>query len=438
MSTLKEYDVIVVGTGAGGCTVAREMALAGKSVLMLEKGGRWERMGNPISIMMGLANMGVNVSREGYFVTIPNNYGGLSNFTAGCASPPAGLVWDPVGIDLSAEAEEAKKEMKIQIMPDEICGDQNLRLLETANNMGFNWQKIEKFIEPEKCVDNCSNTMNGDKYGAKWTARRYGDEAVRHGAELKLHRKVTNVIVENGKAVGVRANHAGRDEIYHGRTIVLSGGLFNVYLLRDVGIHEAGQTFTCDWLEFIGGKIPGLKNKGMNPMAVGDLSYYESDGLVILPVFPPWMLFSSLAAFSGPDAWRKMIHFRNYTGIMVKIRDDAKGEIYKKFRTGIPNFSKPLTDMDRMKLDKGYDIVKRILLKAGADERSMIRLKPLGAHPSSTCAVGKVVDTDLQTRIPNLYCCDASVTPCSLGTPVVWTVVSLGKRLAKHLNQKAA
>ncbi len=436
MNTGKEYDVIVVGTGAGGCTVAREMALSGKRVLMLEKGGRWDRMGNSLAIMMGLANMGVNMSREGHFVTIPNNYGGLSNFTAGCATPPAKLVWDPVGIDLSEEAEEAKKEMKVQIMPDEICGDQNLRLLEIANDIGFNWKKMEKFIEPEKCVDNCSNTMNGDKYGAKWTARRYGDEAMEHGAELKLRRRVTKVIVENGKAVGVTARHAGKDETYHGKTIVLSGGLFNVYLLRDAGIQEAGQTFTCDWLEFIGAKIPGLKNKGMNPMAVGDLSYYESDGLVILPVFPGWFLFTGLAAVMGPKAWSKIMNFRNYTGIMVKIRDDAEGEIYKKFRKGIPNFSKPITHQDRMRLDKGYDIIKKIFQKAGADESSMLRLNPLGAHPSSTCSVGKVVDTDLQTRIPNLYCCDASVTPSALGTPVVWTVVSLGKRLAKHLNER--
>ena len=43
---MKEYDVIVVGTGTGGSTVAREMTNRGKKVLMLEAGGRWEWMGN--------------------------------------------------------------------------------------------------------------------------------------------------------------------------------------------------------------------------------------------------------------------------------------------------------------------------------------------------------------------------------------------------------
>jgi len=43
------------------------------------------------------------------------------------------------------------------------------------------------------------------------------------------------------------------------------------------------------------------------------------------------------------------------------------------------------------------------------------------------------VNKNLETRIKNLYCCDASVLPSSLGLPLVWTAVALGKRLSKHL-----
>ena len=58
------------------------------------------------------------------------------------------------------------------------------------------------------------------------------------------------------------------------------------------------------------------------------------------------------------------------------------------------------------------------------------------ADPSATCRIGVVIDKNLETQIKDLYCCDASVFPSSLGAPVVWTVVSLGKRLSKHLDSR--
>jgi choline dehydrogenase-like flavoprotein len=48
------------------------------------------------------------------------------------------------------------------------------------------------------------------------------------------------------------------------------------------------------------------------------------------------------------------------------------------------------------------------------------------------------VDTNLETKFRNLYCCDASVMPAALGLPVVWTVAALGKRLAHRLGNVGA
>ena len=38
-----EAECVIIGTGAGGGTVARELAVRGKSVVMLEKGKRLKR-----------------------------------------------------------------------------------------------------------------------------------------------------------------------------------------------------------------------------------------------------------------------------------------------------------------------------------------------------------------------------------------------------------
>jgi choline dehydrogenase-like flavoprotein len=177
--------------------------------------------------------------------------------------------------------------------------------------------------------------------------------------------------------------------------------------------------------------IPGITSIGSNPMTVGTIEHYESDGMVIVPVFPNWAQFLAILGMTGPLYLLKFADFWKYTGMMVKIRDETAGEIHEGL-----SFTKPITATDRKKLDKGVGIIRRILRKAGAHEDSILTLKPSGAHPSATCRIGEVVDANLETRISNLHCCDASVLPSSLGAPLMWTLAALGKRLSKHLNRR--
>ena len=425
----KEYDVIVVGSGAGGSSVAREMTNRGKEVLLLEKGGRFDWLGNTITVAMMLKNFGLTRSKEKYTVTFADNYGGLSNLSAGCAMPAPESIFGPLGIDLANETEEARKEMKVQTMPDELVGEGNFRLLDAANDAGYNWGKVENFIDPEKCKEDCADCMLGCKRGAKFTARQYADEAVARGADLKLHTDIKEVITENGKVIGVKGTRFGKSVSYYGKSVVLSAGVSNVHMLRKAGIEEAGKGFCCDWLQFVGGIIPDINTTKSNPMTVGTTEFYESDGIALLPVFPNWAMFGVVLYFMGLKFLPKFPNYWKYSGIMVKVRDETVGELFKG-----SSFSKPVTQNDQLKLDKGVTVIKDILKKAGADEKSIIALKPSGAHPSATCRIGEVVDSNLETGISNLYCCDASVFPTSLGLPVVWTAVALGKRLAKHID----
>ena len=424
-----EYDAVIVGTGIGGTTVAREMTRRGKRVMMLEEGGRTEMMGNTLTIAMILRNFGLNRSREKLFITFAKNYGGLSTLTAGCAAVPPQAIFAPHGIDLTAETEEARNEMKVQTLPDELIGPDNLRLLEAANDAGFHWRRMENFINADKCVVGCSSCMLGCPTGAKFTARVYGDEAMAGGAGLCLHTKAIKILVEGGRAIGVEAKRFGRAARYYGKTVVLSAGAANVELLRQAGIAEAGKGFACDWLQFVGGIIPRVSTVRANPMTVGTLEHYETDGIAILPVFPNWSQFLLFLAFMGPLNLPNFAKFRRYSGIMVKIRDDISGEICQGHA-----FSKPITAADHKRLDKGVGIIKKVLEKAGAKSSDIIALDPLGAHPSASCRIGEILDSNLATRIPGLYCCDASVFPQALGLPTVWTIVALGKRLAGYLN----
>lgn len=426
-----EYDVIVVGSGPGGAAVARESAKNNKKVLLIERGGRINRVGNSVAMALMAKRFGMTLSEEGHWVVSVNNYGGASNVAAGCAVAPPSEVFSPFGIDLKDAAAEARKDLWVQELPDELIGTANLRILETANDLGYHWTKVEKFIDPERCVPDCADCMLGCKRDAKWTSRVYGDEAVALGADLALHTRVTRVISENGTATGVEAYRWGRPVRYYGKSVVVSAAVGSPVILNNSGIQEAGRGFACDWLQFVGGIVPGMNTLSANPMSVGTLEHYETDGIVILPVFPGWSAFLLQLMLSRPSALWRLASFPRYTGIMVKIRDDISGRVISD-----SSFSKPLTDRDEKRLAKGSAIIRRVLGKLGAPDHSMIELPPIGAHPSATCRIGVVVDKNLETRIKNLYVCDSSVFPQSLGLPVVWTAVALGKRLAAHLNKR--
>jgi choline dehydrogenase-like flavoprotein len=426
----KEYDVIVVGTGPGGAAVARECAKNGKKVLLIERGGRVNRVGNTVSMALMAKRFGLTLSREGYWVVSVNNYGGASNVAAGCAVAPPREVFSPFRIDLTEAAAQVKKDLRVQLLPDELVGKANLRILETANDLGYHWTKIEKFIDPDKCVPDCADCMLGCRRGAKWTSRVYGDEAVAYGADLALHTRVTRVIAENGRATGVQAVRWGMPVRYWGKTVVISAAVGSPVILKNSGIEEAGRGFACDWLQFVGGIVPGMNTLHANPMSVGTLEHHESDGIAILPVFPGWSAFMLQLMLAAPRQLPRLMQFPRYTGIMVKIADEVAGEVVSD-----TSFSKPMTDRDRKRLAKGVGIIRRILSKLGAPDHSIIELPPIGAHPSATCRIGVVVDKHLETRIKGLFVCDSSVFPQSLGLPVVWTAAALGKRLAAHLNQ---
>jgi choline dehydrogenase-like flavoprotein len=78
-------------------------------------------------------------------------------------------------------------------------------------------------------------------------------------------------------------------------------------------------------------------------------------------------------------------------------------------------------------------LLKKILQNAGAHQ--IYKTWYFAAHPGGTSKINDVVDVNLKTEIDNLYVCDCSVIPESWGLPPALTLLSLGKRLAKHLNK---
>ena len=122
------------------------------------------------------------------------------------------------------------------------------------------------------------------------------------------------------------------------------------------------------------------------------------------------------------DAWRR----KQPLPIMVKVKDDLGGHITK--RGGV---RKQLSEADRKRLSRGAAVAREILIHAEA--RHIFSTHFLAAHPGGTARIKDVVDTDLKTKLDNLFVCDCSVIPEAWGMPPTLTILALGKRLGAHL-----
>jgi len=172
------------------------------------------------------------------------------------------------------------------------------------------------------------------------------------------------------------------------------------------------------------GVAKGLDQTKEPTMAIVDHEFHKSEGFIL----SPFIHQSRPIRFLELGMKGMLMPTTGMLGIMTKITDDSVGRIYPD-----GTFSKIITEEDRRRLEKGPAISKEILIKAGADSKSIVVSKVAGAHPGGTAAIGEVVDSGLQTEVDNLFVCDGSVLPTSPGLPPILTIVALAKRLAKTL-----
>ncbi len=168
----KHYDVIVVGTGPAGGTIAHQMSESGLKVLMLEKGAyhpKW-LLGKQIPCLLLFDKLGLLSTKEGMIVARAITVGGTAVMSCGSASPPYPGLFEKVGLDLSQELQEAHVYMGIvDGLPDHLVGQGQMRLMEVANSLGYNFRKFQKFIDPAKCTGGAC--IKGCPNDAKWSGR---------------------------------------------------------------------------------------------------------------------------------------------------------------------------------------------------------------------------------------------------------------------------
>ena len=124
----------------------------------------------------------------------------------------------------------------------------------------------------------------------------------------------------------------------------------------------------------------------------------------------------------------RLHRYRRALGVFSKVSDEGTGRVSTDGK-----LSKTFTEGDLKRFEYSRQVNTKVLTRAGCDPNDLHHSGFILGHPSGTVRVGKLLDSNLETSVKNLYCCDTSAMPEAPGRPPALTVVVLGKRLARRL-----
>ncbi len=424
----KEYEFLIVGSGAGGATLARELGKKGREVLVIERGKLETKVGTTRdSLRYYDLNKVTKIprrSQEGMPLFRAFMAGGTTAVSCGNGVRSLEKELAELGIDLSDEFAEVEEELDIHPIDEQLLSEGSLQIKQAAEALGYKMEYMPKFIDADKCRKDASCVL-GCASGARWSALEYLREAEADGVEVLYDTIIDRVDMEHAKARGVvGTGPEGQVKIAAKIVILAAGGLGTPVILQRSGIKEAGTGLFVDVYRRTYGVTQGLNQTREPLMALVDAEFYADQGFILSPSVT--LTRPTRLVEMGPIGLTLPI--KRLIGIMTKIRDESVGQVYQD-----GSISKQVTKKDLEKLEAGGRVAREILIKAGADPKSILNDNPGGAHPGGTAAIGRVVDSSLQTEVDGLFVCDGSVLPVAPGLPPIVTIIALAKRLAKTL-----
>lgn len=406
-SRTEEVDAVVIGSGCGGAVVAKELAGAGWSVLVLERGGlylaeRGDFDQREDDMMAKLsAGRGLDTTIDnGTAVLGGNNVGGASvHYWADSLRLPRDrceLFAREHGVqhrgydELLPWFERIERDLNIHEAPDELRNRNNQLFLKGATTIGL---AVERVHQARKGCVQSGYCMQGCAYDAKQSQLvTYVPEALERGARLFADCEVERIVVEQGRAVGVVARFLDRRRnAPSGHTltvkakravVVAAGGFFTAPLLMQSGIPDrSGQ---------LGKNLqmnPGMRTLGVFdedvvlwrniPAAVGcfqhRLARYDEHGRYLdggFLLYPDQLQPASLAACMPGfgEGHRTLMELAPKIGAVTSWIDERFAGTVALGADGQPLWDFPIVGEDAEKFRRSITLHARILLAAGARE----------------------------------------------------------------------
>ena len=485
-------DFVVVGTGAGGATAARVLSAAGHSVLMLEEGGWLNTPDRPRDMVGAMADAmrdaGSQATRDAAPMPLLQGVA-----VGGSTAINSGIIWrlpEDVRADwtsqhglgelvdergLSAAFDAIERDLEVAETSDELLG-RNGGLMRTA---------AEKLGLPGRAMVRNSKRCQGSGeclQGCKTEARRsmdvsYVPMAMRDGARLHTHCRVSQVERSWGRATGVVGDvlgetkkPMGRFRVRARRGVILAAGVLHtpVILLKSGLRGMVGERFQAHPGSAMVGRFAEPVSRSTAATQAYEIPMRERGFKIESLTMPPEMLSARLPGVGS--AWlERMAHLDHYAHWVAQCRFEAKGRVRVGF-DGRPAVTYQPTPRDVRVLMDGLALVAELLFEVGAEEVypgihgvpevlrsaaevSLLRqpgiqrgdLHMVASHLFGTAVAGanartSVVNPNLEAHaLRGLFVMDGSVFPTNLGVNPQHSIMGVVHRAADKLaNQERA
>ncbi len=417
---------LVIGSGAGGATVARELQ-GTFDVTVLEAGGEFRPLSLSLRTLERLKSTGLLFDEREIHVAFPTmqirktpdmvlvNGIGTGGSTAICAGNALRMDQDlrAIGVDLDPEFEEIYRQIPISTAHQKRWRKHTRQLFQICQEMGLEPVPTPKMGDYTRCI-NCGRCIFGCPEGVKWDSRQFLDAAVGQGAKLITGCKVEAVEIEDGRATGVRARHGLVHRFYPADLVILAaGGFATPAILDKSGIPCEPRLFVDPVLTVA---APWEGSRQCREVEMPFVAQWP--GYILSPYF-------DFLSFFFNDQWK--FPARDILGVMIKLADSDEGRVT---RQGV---QKTLSGADKEHLAAAQKVATEILCRLGAREEDLFLGTINAGHPGGSLPLTEREAGSLHhARLPrNLYVADASLLPRSLGNPPILTIIALAKRVSK-------
>lgn len=409
-ATTLEADAVIVGSGAGGGVVAAELTAAGKSVIVLEKGGYYNEAdftGREAEMMPKVyLKRGLLATRDLSMAILAGSClggGTIVNWsTSFRIADTVAQEWErEYGLTGIAGSEFAAHydavATRVGVNSDDSAPNANNAVIERGcEKLGYHWGVIPR--NASQCEQRCGACGYGCAYSRKQsTLLTFLQDAADGGARFVVNCSVDRVTMENGAATGVQATvtdpatgaqhpvtvraktvviAAGS---IHSPAILLRSGISNSHLGRNLHLHPV-VAITGFYAEPVRAWVGSLQTR------YSDQFGRPADGYGFkFEVAPghPGLMAQSLPWESGKQHKEDMHLLSHAAPIIALVRDKNGGRITLDKR-GEPLVDYALGDHERKQLTLGLLEGIKVHLAAGATRVGTLHSRRTEFYPPAT------------------------------------------------------